>query len=120
MIFLAEETNFKKAELIKAISSMEGFNGIDIMEESEYTSYIGDYTFEGQRIYFEISKDFSHVSTYNLQRAGLNFALKLQQNLNLNLSATDTSYSFLCRLAHISNIEEFEHIVNQNIHMEYY
>ncbi len=82
MIFLAEETNFKKAELIKAISSMEGFNGIDIMEESEYTSYIGDYTFEGQRVYFEISKDFSHVSTYNLQRAGSNFALKLQQNLN--------------------------------------
>ncbi len=64
-----------------------------------------------------VDEDLESIFVKSFSRAAFNFALSLQQMLDVSLFATDSDYSFVCQLDKISSVEEFENIIYQGIYM---
>lgn len=116
MIYIDENTNFNPSQTIKAISSM---NGADIgLSEEEYSEGFGEYKFEDDFTSINIGKGWDFIAAESTGKAALNFAFNLQQLLDVDLTVTDSDYSFVAKLGEISSVEELENIMVQGIYMD--
>ena len=123
LIYIDENTNFNRQEIIQAISSIEHTYDISLTEEKsededtfKYALFCY-YDFKEEEVSVRVDKDLKSIFVKDFSEAALNFAFDLQQIIDVGLSATDSDYSFLCQIDQITSIEEFKNVVSQRIYM---
>ena len=124
LVYIDENSKFNRSEVIQAISSIEGTYDISITQENSadekkfgYVLFC-NYSKGIEIITVRLDIDLECIFVKGFSRAALNFALDLQQKLNVSLKTTDCDYSFLAELDKIESIEELETIVAQRIYMD--
>ncbi len=123
-IYIDENTKLDRIKTIKTISSMDKVYGVSVMEERSSAEDTFNcvlscyYKFDDNDVSVRLGKDLTYVSLKNTGKAALNFALELQQLLDVNLTVTNTDYTFLCKLNKISSLEELENAVENGIYMD--
>lgn len=116
MIYIDENTNFNPSTTMAAISSMDGTD--IVLSKEKYSEGSGEYKFEDNSTSITIGKGWKSITTDNTGNAALNFVFSLQQLLDVDLTVTDSDYSFLAKLGEISSVEELENIMVQGIYMD--
>ncbi|BAZ45676.1 hypothetical protein NIES4102_27020 [Chondrocystis sp. NIES-4102] len=115
LIYIDENTNFDPSKTMAAISSMDdAYIGLS---EAEYSECSGEYKFEDDFTSINIGRGWYSIAAESTGKAALNFAFNLQQLLDVDLTVTDSNYSFLAKLGEISSVEELENIMVQGIYM---
>lgn len=124
LVYIDENIKFDRSEIIQAISSIEGIYDISITQENsidekklKYVLFC-EYCKETEIVTVRVDVDLKSIVVKRVGRASFNFALDLQQKLNMGLTATDCDYSFLCKLDKIKSVEEFERVYDQQIYMD--
>ncbi len=116
MIYIDENTKFDPDKTISAISRMDNAD-IGLLK-GEYSEGFGQYGFEGETTTINIGKDWEFIAAESIGKPGLHFAINLQQLLDIDLTLTDTDYSFLCKLNKVFSVKELENIMVQGIYMD--
>ena len=123
-IYIDENTKLDRLKTIRTIFSMDKVYGVSVMEERSSAEDTFNcvlscyYKFDDNDVPVRLGKDLTYVSLKNTGKAALNFALELQQLLDVNLTVTNTDYTFLCKLNEISSLEELENAVENGIYMD--
>ena len=123
LIYTNENSKLSRDEITKAIPSIEQVYNLSVTkensEEEKKFNYVlnCNYNFEGETVTIRVDTDLQSIFVKSFSRASFKFALKLQAKLDISLYATDSDYSFVCKLDQISSIEEFENVVSQGIYM---
>lgn len=116
IIYIDKNTKFNSNELISAFSEMDLANiGIS---KGKYSEGFGQYRFKDEVVIINIGKNWQFIAAETLGKSALHFFINLQNLLDIELTLTDTDYSFLCKLNKDSSIQELENIMAQGIYME--
>jgi hypothetical protein len=106
LIYIGEKQTFDLEKTVPLIQSMAG------VTNARRGKFIGavfecEYAFGGETTVVRISDDLETVTVEGLGREAADFAVKLQQRLDVPLRAIDMDYSFDLALSNFSSEEEF-------------
>lgn len=124
LIYLDENTKFDRSEIIQAISSIEGTYDISITQDNSADEVKFKYVLlceycKGTEITtVRVDNNLESIFVERVGNAAFNFAFDLQQKINVDLTATDCDYSFVCKLSQIKSVEELEMVYDKRIYMD--
>jgi hypothetical protein len=106
LIYIGEKQTFDLEKTVHATLSIDG------VANARRGKFIGavfecEYTFEGENTIIRISEDLETVTVEGLGKEAADFAVKLQQRLDVPLRAIDMDYSFDLPLSNFSSGAEF-------------
>ena len=124
IIFIGENIQFDSRSIIQTISNMSNIDHISIQDEistkqnSSASALVCEYRYAHEKVNIRLNNRLDFIAAENLSDASLDFAIELQNSIDIPLTATDTSYSFLVKLEGISSVEEFKRLMISEVYME--
>ena len=125
LIFISENIQFDFHSIIQTISHMDNIYNFSLDErylmqdsslgsllECEYRYHDDDFAI------VKLANSLKFIATESTSKASIDFSLKLQNLIDVPLTVTDNTYSFLIKLKKINSIEEFEQLMISEVYME--
>jgi len=110
LIYIGEKQVFDIERTVHTILSIDG------VSKAKRGQFIGaifecEYTFEGATTVVRISDDAETITVEGLGHDATDFAVKLQQRLEIPLKVIDMDYSFDLRLSNFASGEELSRAI---------
>ncbi|MEM8677643.1 MAG: hypothetical protein AAGF83_27855 [Cyanobacteria bacterium P01_G01_bin.67] len=115
MIYIDDNINFDSDAIKQAIHRMS--NAELSISKNKYSEGLIIYRLEEDEININIGEDWRFLAIENSTDTALDFAIQLNKVIDKNLSLTDSTYGFLCKLDEVHSLENLKKIIAKGIYM---